>query len=93
MYVQAVNSDSAAKAGLALIPSVLGVLVGSLAGGLVIQVTGKYYAYTVANFTAMVVGSSIITLAAGTTWDSFVGIELGLCFKSLVTIMGSFFTS
>ena len=59
MYIQAVNSDSAVKVGLALIPSVLGVLVGSLTGGLVIQVTGKYYAYIVLNFTAMVIGQDI----------------------------------
>lgn len=41
MYVQAVVHKSAAEAGMALIPGIVGGVAGSLIGGLIMQHTGR----------------------------------------------------
>lgn len=41
MYVQAVEHKSAAQAGMALIPGIVGGVAGSLIGGLIMQHTGR----------------------------------------------------
>ncbi|KAI0311219.1 MFS general substrate transporter [Amylostereum chailletii] len=78
MYVQAVLKRSAADAGVALLPSIVAGTAASLAGGLVIQATGKYYALTVANYGLMVFGNVLLPLCAGAVGRSFVGFEIGL---------------
>ena len=77
LYVQAVQNRSAANAGVALIPSIVGGVLGSLVGGLVMQATGKYYVYTVGNYVCMVIGAVVVTLTTGAIVHSFAGMEIG----------------
>ncbi|THH04876.1 hypothetical protein EW146_g10056 [Bondarzewia mesenterica] len=83
LYTQAVLNKSAADAGLALIPSIVGGVAGSLLGGVVMQTTGKYHAYTIATYVCMVIGAAIIALTTGAVVHSFLGMEVGLVLMSI----------
>ena len=77
LYFQAVQGQSASKASLWLIISVLGGLSGSLGGGLIMQATGKFYVLTVLGYIALFVGSIIVTLTSGIVVTSTIGIAIG----------------
>ena len=77
LYFQAVQGQSASKASLWLIISVLGGLSGSLGGGLIMQATGKFYVLTVIGYIALFVGSIIVTLTSGIVVTSTIGIAIG----------------
>lgn len=64
LYLQ-VGGASAARAGLGLVPAVLGSVTGSLSSGLIMQKTGKYYWLTVGAYNMQLVGTSVL---AGATW-------------------------
>ncbi|EGN97222.1 hypothetical protein SERLA73DRAFT_57316, partial [Serpula lacrymans var. lacrymans S7.3] len=77
LYLQAVRQTTPSMVGLWLLPSVLGGVGGSLIGGYTIQRTGKYYWLIVTSYTAMCLGSAVITLATGILAFSAVGIIFG----------------
>ncbi|KAJ8073999.1 hypothetical protein PM082_012288 [Marasmius tenuissimus] len=83
LYYQAVRSFPAARAGLAILPTVVGSVLGSLAGGLVIQTTGKYYLITVLACFLQVVGTLDVVLGSGIIFASVVGISVGLFVSGL----------
>ncbi|THH14448.1 hypothetical protein EW146_g5877 [Bondarzewia mesenterica] len=82
-FFLSVLNKSAADAGLALIPSIVGGVAGSLLGGVVMQTTGKYHAYTIATYVCMVIGAAIIALTTGAVVHSFLGMEIGLVLMSI----------
>jgi len=78
LYVQAVQHMTAAEAGLSLIPSIVGGVLGSLTGGYIIQLTGRYYVLTIVSFAWMLLGVVVINLSTGVVVHSYVGLEIGL---------------
>ncbi|KAK1221188.1 hypothetical protein PQX77_016000 [Marasmius sp. AFHP31] len=83
LYYQAVQSFSAARAGLAIIPTIVGSVLGSLTGGLVIQATGKYYLITALACFLQVVGTLDVVLGSGIVFTSVAGISAGLFLAGL----------
>ncbi|KAF8960437.1 member of the major facilitator superfamily [Flammula alnicola] len=83
LYFQAVRGDSASKTGVWLIISVVGSLVGSLCGGLIMQASGKFYALTVIGYAALLVGTTMVTLTSGVLVVSSAGIAIGLMISSV----------
>lgn len=85
LYFQAVQAKTAVQAGLNLLPSIGAGVIGSLAGGLIIQATGEFYWLTVAGYCSLFAGTIIIALSTGILVASFVGIAVGVqirCYKS-----------
>ncbi|KAF9456713.1 MFS general substrate transporter [Collybia nuda] len=83
LYLQAVERKSASEAGLWLIPSVVGSLVGSLGGGLIMQAMGKFYLVTVYGYVFLFVGTGIVILMTGTLIRSVHGLVVGLIIGSI----------
>jgi predicted MFS family arabinose efflux permease len=77
LYFQAVKGQSASKASLWLILGVLGSVVGSLGGGLIMQASGKFYVLTVLGYAALLLGTTTVTLTSGILVKSSIGIALG----------------
>lgn len=77
LYLQAVQRKSASEAGLWLVPSILGGVTGSLAGGLVIQATGKFYWLTVASTACNLAGLTVIVSSTGVIMFSMTAIAFG----------------
>lgn len=84
LFYQAVLGKSPAEVGFWLLPTVLGGVLGSLGGGLCIQVTGKYYWVTVYAYVAMLLGMATTVLEAGVIAKSAVGVALGE-YKTITT--------
>lgn len=80
LYLQAVLGQSASQAGLWLLISVLSGLLGSLAGGLTIQATGKYYRLTILSYFTLLLGTIIVNLSTGIIISSSIGIAAGKFF-------------
>nr|ANC28057.1 major facilitator superfamily [Polyporus umbellatus] len=78
LYLQAVRGFSASDVGLTLLPTIFGGVSGSLAAGLFMQKTGKYYVFTLAMFVLMLVGNIMISLVTGVTAFSLAGLILGI---------------
>ena len=83
LYFQAVAGRSAAQAGLGLLPAILGGVSGSLASGIVMQKTGKYYWLTVGAYAAEFVGTIGIALMTGVIVHDDVGNAIGLLTMSI----------
>ncbi|TFK47620.1 MFS general substrate transporter [Heliocybe sulcata] len=83
LYFQAVRRMTASQAGVALLPSILAGVAGSLAGGLIMQATGRYYVLTICMYISMLLGTLVITLFTGTVTHSIIGVLIGLVFMSL----------
>lgn len=77
LYFQAVQAETAVEAGLSLLPSIFAGVIGSLAGGLIMQSTGEFYWLTVAGYCALFVGTIIIALNTGILLSSLTGIAVG----------------
>ena len=77
LYLQAVEGLTPSRAGLWLLPSILGGVVGSLAGGIAVQKTGRYYHATLLGYGAFAYGLASIVLSTGVVVRSFVGIAIG----------------
>lgn len=77
LFYQAVLSKPPSEVGFWLIPSVFAGVFGSLAGGLIIQATGRYYWVTVCAYVAMVVGMLATVLEAGIIAKSAIGVATG----------------
>ncbi|KAJ6500918.1 MFS general substrate transporter [Mycena sanguinolenta] len=85
LFYQAVLGKSPSEVGFWLMPSVFSGVIGSLAGGLAIQATGRYYWITVYAYVGMVLGMLGTVLEAGVIATSAVGVALG----SFVTAVGN----
>ncbi|KAJ3500673.1 hypothetical protein NLJ89_g9689 [Agrocybe chaxingu] len=83
LYFQAVQAQTASQAGLWLILCVVGAVSGSVAGGLIIQATGKFYVITVLGYVALFAGSALVTLTSGVVVTSIGGIAIGLVISSI----------
>lgn len=79
LYIRAVSGKTAAQAGYALLPSILGGLAGSLIGGRYTQATGRFKRITVMLNAGMVMGSLFIALFTGVLGHVYVALELGTC--------------
>ncbi|KAI0821779.1 MFS general substrate transporter [Trametes gibbosa] len=77
LYVQAVRGARAADVGLVLLPTIVGGVAGSLATGLVMQRTGRYYVLTVVVFGVMLLGNVAVAIVTGGARYSLVGLIVG----------------
>jgi hypothetical protein len=77
LYLQAALEKTASEAGLWLLPSIVASVLGSIAGGLVMQATGSYYVLTVAAYVFLLLGTAILPLVTGAVTHSVVGILVG----------------
>ncbi|KAK5126758.1 hypothetical protein LTR85_009692 [Meristemomyces frigidus] len=89
LYFQVVEGLSATGAGIRLIPSIVGSVCGSLAGGYYMRKTGKYYWLTVLAYFFLVVGMTIIFLCSGVLVNSTVGIILAMALSGFSSGIGS----
>ncbi|KAI9762829.1 MAG: hypothetical protein M4579_000182 [Chaenotheca gracillima] len=78
LFFQAVDGFSATQAGIRLLPAILAGVSGSLASGVFMQKTGKYYWLTVGAYTFLTLGHLPIILFTGLVENSTWGISLGL---------------
>jgi hypothetical protein len=76
LYVQAVQHKTASEAGVTLMPAIIGGVMGSLSGGYIIQVTGRYLFLTISSFIVALIGFTLVTLSTGVL-HSYVGLEIG----------------
>lgn len=79
LYLQVVGGMNAGQAGLAIGPTIFSAVAGSLASGLLIQSTGKYYWLTVCMSGTALLGSIIVASATGAWIRSNVGAIIGQC--------------
>ena len=78
LYLQAVQGASASEVGLILLPTIFGGVSGSLATGLIMQATGKYYVLTIASFALMLIGNLIVGFVTGPLLNyTLLGLSIG----------------
>jgi hypothetical protein len=77
LYFQAVLGKTASQAGVYLLPHIIGGVSGSLAGGLIMQATGKYYWLTLSAYVTMSIGTTLTALLSGSLTTSLMGIVIG----------------
>ena len=78
LYLQAVQGASASEVGLILLPTIFGGVAGSLATGLIMQATGKYYVLTIASFALMLIGNLIVGFVTGPLLNyTLLGLSIG----------------
>lgn len=77
-YFQAVYGMSATQASLLLIPAIVCGVSGSLAGGIYMQKTGKYYWLTVGCYASLVIGLMMIVAFSGVVISSIPGMVIGM---------------
>lgn len=65
LYFQAVDGVSATVAGLRLLPCILAGVCGSLFGGLIMKLTGRYFWLTVFAYALLTAGVATVYLASG----------------------------
>lgn len=61
-----------------LVLGIIAGVAGSLAGGYIMQVTGRYWLLTVLSYAFMLGGQVIVSLSTGIIGHSFVGLEIGM---------------
>ncbi|KAG6809847.1 hypothetical protein H0H92_014506 [Tricholoma furcatifolium] len=88
LYLQAVQGKMASEAGLWLVLSVLGGLVGSLTGGVTIQATGKYYVLTIVGYGAQFVGASAAKITTRAALGTMIPFGIGLAVSSMGSGIG-----
>lgn len=88
LFFQAVDDVTAFEAGLRLIPGIVGTVVGSVGGGVIMQKTGKYYWITVIAYILVPFGSILIFIFSGLVMNSAAGIIIGLVVTGLGGGMG-----
>lgn len=79
LFFQAVDGVSATAASLRMLPSILFGVSGSLAGGLIMRRTGRYFWLTVSAYCLLTLGSITFTLFTGFLTNSTIGIIIGMC--------------
>ncbi|KAF8869045.1 MFS general substrate transporter [Infundibulicybe gibba] len=83
LYLQAVQGKTASQASLWLVLSVVGSLIGSLGGGIIIQATGKFYMITLVNYLGLLAGTITMALVTGVLVQSRIGVGIGLVISSI----------
>ncbi|KAG6897487.1 hypothetical protein C0992_001092 [Termitomyces sp. T32_za158] len=83
LYLQAVHGNTAAKAGLWLVLCVVGGLLGSLGGGLIIQTSGKFYLITVLGYGLQFLGAGLVKLSTRAVLGTMLPFAIGLFFSSV----------
>ena len=91
LYLQIVKGASPTKAGLLILPLVLGLMLGSILSGQITARTGRYKVFPVVGVVLMVVGLLLLdTIDADTPllrtdgWMLVFGFGLGMCMQTLV---------
>jgi hypothetical protein len=74
LYFQAVLRKTSFEAGLCLLPGIVGGVSGSLIGGLVMQMTGKYYVITVASYALLFSGLVAVFTLTGQVNAPIIGL-------------------
>lgn len=77
LYFQAVDGVSATVAGLRLLPSILSGVSGSLFAGFMMKWTGRFYWLTVAAYTSLTLGLTLIFLFSGGVVENLAAIIVG----------------
>ncbi|KAF5390042.1 hypothetical protein D9757_003893 [Collybiopsis confluens] len=92
LYLQAIAEMSPSRAGLFLVPGIIGGVTGSLGSGLIMRATGKYYWLTVFEYILLLIGSLTIILSSGVWMHSVAIIVVGggitTSLISLISIAG-----
>ena len=91
-YLQVVHGSSPTKAGLQMVPLVLGIMAGALTSGQTISHTGKYKLFPLAGallMTGALLGFSIIIDASTSVWAMvpfmvMMGLGLGFNFQPII---------
>ncbi|HEY1573173.1 MAG TPA: MFS transporter [Pseudonocardiaceae bacterium] len=91
LYLQIVKGASPTKAGLLILPLVLGLMIGSILSGQITARTGRYKIFPVIGVPLMVAGLLLLnTIGADTplirtdAWMLVFGLGLGMCIQTLV---------
>ena len=77
LYMQVVQSSTAAEAGLALVPSSVGSVVGGVLGGLIMQSLGQYYWLCIVLHFISWAGSVLVAVVTGSAHFYLVLLGLG----------------
>ncbi|KAE8150526.1 major facilitator superfamily domain-containing protein [Aspergillus avenaceus] len=78
LYFQAVDGVSATVSGLRLLPSIVAGVSGSLFAGFVMKWTGRFYWLTVAAYTSLTAGVTIVFLFSGAAGESLIPMIIGM---------------
>jgi MFS family permease len=78
LYVQAVLRFTSAQAGIALLPSIFGDVMGSVLGGGVIQLTGRTWWPVIVAHGVMILGSGIIVMVTMASRNNSIAVLAGL---------------
>ena len=88
IWFQAIKGSSAVKSGIQTIPTVLGLVVGSLGSGVIVQRTGYYVPFLYIGSALMSVGAGLLTTMTITEnhsrWIGYqviFGLGVGLCMQ------------
>jgi EmrB/QacA subfamily drug resistance transporter len=91
LYLQIVRGESPTKAGLALVPLMLGIILSSGVSGRIMMITGRYKIFPIVGTAVMTAAMLLFaTLATDTPlWHAMIymalmGAGLGLCMQTLV---------
>ena len=77
LFYQATDGKTATGASVLLVPGIIMATSGSLLGGFVMKLTGKYYWLTVISYGMMPIGSLLILLFSGPISTSTVALVIG----------------
>lgn len=77
LYLQAVQGLNPGQVGLALLPGVIGGAIGSVSCGLIMRMSGKYYALTISSASLSSVGLLIIAGVTGPLLFTLIGLGAG----------------
>jgi hypothetical protein len=77
LYFQAVLRKTSFEAGLIMLPCIVAGVSGSLIGGLVMQVTGKYYLITVAAYALLCLGHLVVYTLTDNVNSPIIGLIIG----------------
>jgi EmrB/QacA subfamily drug resistance transporter len=90
-YLQIVKGASPTKAGLLVLPIVLGIMIGSILSGQITSRTGRYKIFPIFGIALMTAGLLLLNTinaqtALSTTdiWMGIFGLGLGLCMQTLI---------
>ncbi|RDL38334.1 MFS general substrate transporter [Venustampulla echinocandica] len=77
VYFQAVLSSTPARAGVQLLPTILGIISGAIVAGVLFSKFGRYRPLQHAGFTLMVIGFGLLSLLkANSTMGQWVGFQI-----------------
>jgi MFS family permease len=81
LFFQVVQGTNATQSGALLMPPMLGAVLASLGGGLVIRRTGRYYRLTIAAFALLLLAVVPLALSLSKRWT--VGVVVGITLAAI----------